>query len=298
MLGLAALASFSLLWQIGVEVKGVRMSDDEKKVRAGAEHIPTAGSANNTFAYSIRKSKKAKRISLRVLQGAGLEVVLPFWADESMVPDVLGRHAAWIRRNLDKMREAPCPEAAPESIALRGGAELVELRLSDAPSPAFPVRERNPDPSTGRRATPPRGIPKPEPLRSVLHIPRTEPDKLYASLKEWVRAEARVRLGGRLEELAGLYGFTFTSVSIRFQKSRWGSCSAKGGISLNAALIFLPDALADYILLHELCHTRQMNHSEKFWKLLFSIDPDALAKDRAMRRAWRYVPAWLHGLSQ
>jgi hypothetical protein len=95
-------------------------------------------------------------------------------------------------------------------------------------------------------------------------------------------------------ELAQKYGFSFASMRVRFQKSRWGSCSSKGCISLNACLVFLPEPLVRYILLHELCHTRQMNHSTAFWQLLLAHAPDARVHDRAMREtAWSYVPDWI-----
>jgi predicted metal-dependent hydrolase len=97
-----------------------------------------------------------------------------------------------------------------------------------------------------------------------------------------------------LEQLAREHGFSFASMQVRFQKSRWGSCSSKGRISLNVCLIFLPELLVRYILLHELCHTRQMNHSAAFWKLVLTADPDALSKNRAMREAWKYVPGWAY----
>ena len=96
-----------------------------------------------------------------------------------------------------------------------------------------------------------------------------------------------------LEALANEHGFAYSGLGIRFQRSRWGSCSAKGNISLNACLIFLPERLTRHILLHELCHTRQLNHSPEFWKQLFAVAPDALAHDKAMRHAWRHVPAWV-----
>jgi predicted metal-dependent hydrolase len=69
----------------------------------------------------------------------------------------------------------------------------------------------------------------------------------------------------RLEELAELYKFKYTRATIRNQKTKWGSCSAKNNISLNINLIRLPDQLRDYVILHELVHTRFKNHSKKFW---------------------------------
>jgi predicted metal-dependent hydrolase len=72
----------------------------------------------------------------------------------------------------------------------------------------------------------------------------------------------------RLRQLAQRYGFSYNKVSIRNQRTRWGSCSAKGNISLNVKMVALPPELLDYVLLHELVHTRVHNHSRKFWKEL------------------------------
>ena len=79
------------------------------------------------------------------------------------------------------------------------------------------------------------------------------------------KAEARKRLTDRLYHLAKEYGFTCNNVSIREQRTRWGSCSHKNNISLNVKLILLPKELIDYVMLHELVHTRIHNHSKKFW---------------------------------
>ena len=81
----------------------------------------------------------------------------------------------------------------------------------------------------------------------------------------------RSSLTKRLDELALQYDFQYNKISLRDQKSRWGSCSAHNNISLNKKLYFLPDHLRDYVLIHELAHTRQKNHSPAFWKILFVI---------------------------
>jgi len=78
-------------------------------------------------------------------------------------------------------------------------------------------------------------------------------------------APARRALIGRLNEIAKMHGFSYAKVTIRKQKTRWGSCSAKNNISLNINLIRLPEKLRDYVMLHELVHTRIKNHSQAFW---------------------------------
>ncbi len=79
------------------------------------------------------------------------------------------------------------------------------------------------------------------------------------------RATAKKTLTSRLKQLAEKHGFTYNKVSVRSQRTRWGSCSHKNNISLNMKLVKLPHELMDYVILHELVHTRIHNHSKKFW---------------------------------
>ena len=83
--------------------------------------------------------------------------------------------------------------------------------------------------------------------------------------------EARDILVGRLEEMAKIHNFKYARVAIRNQKTKWGSCSAKNNINLNINLVRLPDELRDYVILHELVHTRFKNHSKKFWAELDKV---------------------------
>jgi predicted metal-dependent hydrolase len=205
--------------------------------------------------HRIRFSRRARRISLRISPGKGLEVVLPLDADPSCVPPALARHSRWIEKHLGRMPEAGST-AFPQLIVLNGGRELVRINELALPE--------------GSRKTP------------------------WQRLRQWTREEARSRLGPMLEQLALEHGFSFADMRVRFQKSRWGSCSSKGRINLNVCLIFLPEELMRHIILHELCHTRQMNHSAAFWKLLLTLDPDARTKDKAMREAWKHVPDWVY----
>jgi len=94
---------------------------------------------------------------------------------------------------------------------------------------------------------------------------------------------ARKILCRRIEELSQLHNFTYNRISIRKQKTRWGSCSSKNNINLNMNLLHLPSELMDYILLHELVHTKVKNHSKDFWDELETVVPNAKQVDQELR---------------
>jgi hypothetical protein len=97
------------------------------------------------------------------------------------------------------------------------------------------------------------------------------------------RSRARVELPGQLLHLAALHGIDVRRVSIRNQRSRWGSCSRQGSISLNWRLVLVPDFVREYVMLHELMHRREMNHSPRFWRLVAAACPRLVEARRWLR---------------
>ena len=100
---------------------------------------------------------------------------------------------------------------------------------------------------------------------------------------EALRAQAKEELPPRLAELAALHGFSYNRVSIKNNISNWGSCSVRGNINLNLRLVTLPPALRDYVILHELCHLRHMNHGPQFHALLEQLCPGHRALARELK---------------
>ena len=88
------------------------------------------------------------------------------------------------------------------------------------------------------------------------------------------KEEARTFISERLEYYSKIYGFGFNRVSIRNQRTRWGSCSIKGNLNFNYKLLMLPQHLANYIIIHELCHLKELNHSPRFWNLVAQTMPN------------------------
>ncbi|HDH07765.1 MAG TPA: M48 family peptidase [Candidatus Moranbacteria bacterium] len=88
------------------------------------------------------------------------------------------------------------------------------------------------------------------------------------------KEEARKFIGNRIEHFNNFYNFQFNRINIRNQKTRWGSCSKKGNLNFNYKVALLPARIADYIIVHELCHLKEFNHSKEFWDLVSRTAPD------------------------
>jgi hypothetical protein len=109
-------------------------------------------------------------------------------------------------------------------------------------------------------------------------------ENLRPAVEAYMRALARMELTVRAEELARQHGAPMRRVTVRNQKSRWGSCSVRGTISLNWRLIQVPETVRDYIILHELTHLRHLNHSPRFWAAVEGVCPDYRAAEDWLKK--------------
>lgn len=112
---------------------------------------------------------------------------------------------------------------------------------------------------------------------------------LMQLFKKALRHEACRLLPDRLKQLANLHGFNFSDIKITGSRTSWGSCTGRKSINLSYNLMLLPAHLIDYVLLHELCHTKEMNHSTRFWKILDDVTGNkalALRKELKNHHPW------------
>jgi predicted metal-dependent hydrolase len=123
------------------------------------------------------------------------------------------------------------------------------------------------------------------PFTGLYYILRRKPRRAPVTPEvEQLRAQAKVILPPRLKELADEHGFTYNRVTIKNNISNWGSCSVRGNINLNLRLVTLPQPLQDYVMLHELCHLKEMNHGPKFHALLESLCPNHRTLEKELRQ--------------
>ncbi|MFM6956141.1 MAG: M48 family metallopeptidase [Ignavibacteria bacterium] len=107
--------------------------------------------------------------------------------------------------------------------------------------------------------------------------------------KEWYRLQAHEVLPPMIHESAKLHGFAFKKISIKHQKSKWGSCSIDGSLHFNAKMMLTPDYVIHYLIIHELAHTREFHHGDKFWQLVEECCPNYLEAEKYLRTTGRIL---------
>jgi predicted metal-dependent hydrolase len=228
---------------------------------------------SSAHGWSVRQSARARRLSVRVFRNGGVEIVVPPRTPPRRVSEFVSQQREWIERQ--RRRAAPAVDwpLPPAVLALTGigeewrcsasaGAGRVGLRESAAHELQI----------TGRLE---------------------ERGRLRRLLAHWLIERAQLRLEAPLRALAAHMAVKPGRLQVRCQRSRWGSCSRRATISLNACLLFQRPEVLRYLMIHELAHLRHMNHSARFWGEVARHEPDWKALDRELLHGWRRVPSWI-----
>lgn len=203
----------------------------------------------------IRKNKLARSVKLSVGVDGSLRASIPYYSPEFAVRRL-------VNGNRDEIRKMLATHNAKNSYQdgdLIGKTHTLFLRHFDGENIKISFE--------GNQIL--FQIPENLPFKSP--IIQAEIRKIVAKI---LRKQAKAYLPRRISFLAEKYDFNFEKLRFSHTGTRWGSCSSSGTISLNIALMNLPHHLIDYVIIHELCHTRQMNHSSKFWQEVEKYCPD------------------------
>jgi predicted metal-dependent hydrolase len=198
------------------------------------------------------RHRRARRYIIRVLADGTVRVTLPRWGVRRDALAFLEKSRDWIARQQARRRVAQEVSRAwrhGSSVMLDGEPQGVTIGQDGG---ALVVRLGETVVACGDGMV---------------------ADDVRPDVERWLRARAARELGPRLLELAAEHGVTVTRVSVRDQRSRWGACSPAGTITLNWRLVQVPPFVRDYVLLHELMHRRELNHSRRFWRHVAAVCP-------------------------
>ncbi len=197
--------------------------------------------------YRVIRSKR-RTLSLSVERGGKLVVRAPLRISEKEIEAFVARHALWAQRKIERRSVLPT-FCDGDTLSLLGRS----YRIASGPTAIE---------------------------NETLFLPASDRE---AALIALLKKLARVRMQRLVDELCKAHRFTYAKLAITSARTRWGSCGSNGHISFTFRSSFLPDDLAMYLAVHELCHTRHMDHSAAFWREVEKILPDYAARRRALK---------------
>jgi len=233
--------------------------------------------------YAVKESERAKHVRLRIsVFDASLTVVIPKGFDRGSIPEVIEQKQCWIARTRLRIArereqtEAHPPAALPDHIHLRALDQDWQIEYVGDGGSGITLRE-------GRDRT------------LTLTGPVDDAELCKHALRAWVGRRARAELAPWLRSVSEDHRLPVTTIQVRSQRTRWGSCSRHRTISINAKLLLLPPHLVEHVFVHELCHTIYLDHSRRYWAQVRKRVPHYRDLEAELRTAWRYVPVWLNG---
>jgi predicted metal-dependent hydrolase len=224
--------------------------------------------------YSIKVSQRARSVRLQISRENGLVVTVPKTFNQKLLPGILQSRLDWIRKTIDRINRLPVSmkKGLPDKLTLLATNETWLIVYRTEPGNKVTLVEQ----SHGKVL--------------VISGKISSKQAVIKLLKGWLKDKAVRLLPDWLERIRQKTSLPFQNLTIRDQKTRWGSCSAKKNINLNFRLIFLPVHLVDYVMIHELCHTQVLSHSAAFWKLVASFYPQHREARKQLREIAREIP--------
>lgn len=223
--------------------------------------------------WELRVSRRARYARLQIKPFGGLEVVIPPRFPRHQVAGLVAKHAGWARRQLNRQAQLRQSVQLPSHVSLAFDNSSTPVVYTTGPL------QMNFDMFA-------------ESSTEKIVIAADSQRERCSQLRGWIRRRARESFPAMLAEISTRTGLEFNRLSIRSQKTRWGSCSTRGNISLNDQLLFMPAKTVRYLMIHELCHTRHLNHSKAFWALVEHHCADFRSHEKLLGDSRNLVPGW------
>ena len=208
--------------------------------------------------YQLTRSKR-KTIAISFDRDGNLCVKAPFWISKRAIEDFLNEKSEWIEATSVRLQNQRRKELAQRK-KLESGDEFSYLGEKRILTVIREERQRAKVKCIGERI--------------IMSVPyEADYEEKKEQLEKWYRKEAGIVLEQKAQYFAKVLSVTYEDIRIKDQKSRWGSCSSKGNLNFNFRIIMAPEAVCDYVVIHELCHLVYMDHSQAFWNLVKSVCP-------------------------
>ncbi len=211
---------------------------------------------NTKIPYTVVRNSRAYKVWLRIDDEKGLVVVIPKGRKISAIPKIIRTHKDWVitalKRREERMKNAPPPLGTSKVVVYRG--RKVDLKIKNVACPNPKVKLEN---------------------NSInVIMPKDSEYSVKEVLSEWLKERALLFFSRRVEYFAGKLRLKYGCINVKDQKTRWGSCSSRGTLSFNWRLLFAPPEILDYVVVHEVCHLKYHDHSDRFWHLVSTIFPN------------------------
>jgi len=219
--------------------------------------------SSDIYPYLIVRSARAKHIRIKLSNTGVLSLVLPKGTSESIGHSFIQSKSSWVEKNLNNLTITE-KETIPLSLDLRLLNERWQIEYVDQSTNQIRLNEY-------------------DDFNLSISGNTADVTSLHGAINQWCKKKSRVVFNLMLEQLAEEHGFHYNGLSVRAQKTRWGSCSSNKNINLNCKLLFMPIEVVKYVMIHELCHTIEMNHSSRFWDLVADCDPNYKAHRKNLK---------------
>jgi predicted metal-dependent hydrolase len=209
-----------------------------------------------TVPYALKQSERIRGIRMEIRLDSGLTVIVPKRFKQEQVQQILEQKAGWILKHLPAGKPVQMPLFSKEvdhgeRVPYMGQSLKLTISRDHAKTVAVELKDHS--------------------LHVHLNGRQTS---VAALLEKWYRQQAELVFSQKADKFSEMMGLRYSSIIIRGQRTRWGSCSPGGSLSLNWKLMLAPETIVDYVIMHELAHIKHMNHSRRFWEFLARYCPD------------------------